>query len=101
MAMRRILLSAAAGVLGLALTGAGQAQAREGHDHGAYHPSRSYHQDHGRFSRGYDYEGRDHHWSGRVWIPTYHRYHYYDRDLRCYYYWSPQYRCYYPTDYCP
>ena len=97
--MRRILLSAAAGVVGLALTGA--AQAHEPSHHPG--PARVYYRDHGhRFSGGYYYIGHDHHhWSRQVWDAHYHRYQYYDPYLRCWYYWYPAGNCYYPVGYGP
>lgn len=99
--MRRALLGAAASVLTLVLAGAAPA-------HGPYAPPppvvgvRAHYTAHAvPFRGGYYYQGRQHHWSQRVWDAHYHRYHYYDPSLRCYYYWYPAGNCYYPVDYTP
>jgi hypothetical protein len=101
--MRNVLLSMAAGVVGLALAGTANAQPVVVGGHPPAVGVRAYYRDHGvRFSGGYYYVGRDdHHWTRRVWDPVHHRYHYYDPYLRVYYYWDPARQCYYPIDYCP
>lgn len=101
--MRSLLTGLAAAVTCFALTGSAPAHEREPHSHRPRGDARLYHRDRGvRFDHGYYYRGRDHHhWSARIWSPTYRRYHYWDPSLRCYYYWCPEHRCYYPIDYRP
>jgi hypothetical protein len=111
--MRKVLLGAVAGILGLFLVGT--AEAHDGHRGGyrgghreSYHRHHSprvyrgstYHVDFGvRFNRGYYYVGRHHdHWSSRVWSPVHRRYHYWDPYVRVYYYWDEPRGCYYPID---
>jgi hypothetical protein len=103
-AMRKLLIAVAAGVVGLALTGSA-AQAREpAHHRGQEHGHRAYYMKHGhRFSGGYFYVGREHpRWSGQVWDSVHCRYQFFDPYLHCYYYWDAPHGCYYPVTYtCP
>ncbi len=106
--MRKVLLTALAGILGLFLVGT--ADAHDGYrDRGRVvvvrtppprvYRGTSYHLDFGvRFNRGYYYVGRDHHhWTRRVWDPVYRRYNYWDPYVRVYYYWDEPRGCYYPV----
>jgi hypothetical protein len=99
--MRKLFLTVAAGVLGLALTGT--AEARPGHEHFRPTRERAYHGEHGvRFKGGYYYAGREHHhWTRTVWDAPHHRYIYWDPYVQCYYYWYQPGNCYYPVSYCP
>src|SRR2546427_171723 len=102
--MNKIVLSIAAGILGLGLTGA-VAEARDLHRPGlvAVRGGHAYHQDHGvRFTGGSYYRGRNHpHGAGRFWDPPHRRNQYYDSGLNSYYYWYAPANCYYPVTYCP
>jgi hypothetical protein len=101
--MRKLLLSAAAGIVGLALTGAAEAHPGVGGHARPPVAARAHYQDHGvRFAGGVYYRGRDHHhWTRCVWDSVHHRYQYWDPSLQVYYYWSPATQCYYPVNYCP
>ncbi len=95
--MRRILLSAAALVLGLALVGTAEAGPRGSGSHGSH----SYHMTHGtHFKGGYFYKGREHsHWTYRSWWARYGCYTYYCPSTCCWYYWYQPDNCYYPCSY--
>ena len=64
-----------------------------GHDRGP-----SYYRDHGvHYSGGYYFRGRNHdHWGHRVWDSHYHRYNYWEPNLRIYYYYDAGLGGYYP-----
>ncbi|MCI0461355.1 MAG: hypothetical protein L0Z62_30775 [Gemmataceae bacterium] len=110
--MRKVLLTALAGILGLFLVGTAEAHdGYRGGNRGGYRQNyhrdsgrrvyrgTSYHLDFGvRFNRGYYYAGRDHHhWTRRVWDAGHRRYHYWDPYVRVYYYWDGPRGCYYPV----
>jgi hypothetical protein len=110
--MRKLLLFLAVGVMGLTLVGAADAHGgrRGGHrgHHGGYH--RGYHGGHRAYYRvyghhfkgGYYYKARYHpRWAHRRWDARYHRYIYFEPELRCYYYYYAPAECYYPVTYCP
>jgi hypothetical protein len=97
--MRRVLLSAAALVVGLALVGSASAAPKAGpSSHHSYH---DYHMTHGtKFKDGYFYKGHDHyHWTHRYWWGKYGCYTYYCPSSCCWYYWYQQDNCYYPCSY--
>jgi len=105
--MRTMFLSLAAGLAGLALTGAADAHPSHHaplHRHapvrrhvGAYYKSHAVH-----FKGGYYFPGRDHHhWARTVWDARFHRYNYWDADLSVWFYWYAPGNCYYPVSFCP
>jgi hypothetical protein len=99
--MRKLMLSVAAGVVGLTLAGTANADHR-GHGGHRGH-ERSHVRDHGvRFRGGYYYHGRTNHfWTRRVWDARYRRYQYWNPSYNCYYYYYAPADCYYPVSYCP
>ena len=95
--MKKVILGAAALVLGLAITGEASANGPRGH--GSSH--RPYYASHGtKFRGGYYFSGYNHsHWGYKSWNVRYNRYHYWEPTLKCFYYWCPVNSCYYPVDY--
>ncbi len=98
--MRKLLLTLAAGALGLVLTGTADAHGgygRHGHAVAAHHHGHAV-----RFRGGYYYPGRDHpHWARRVWNARLSRFEYFDPGLNISFYWYAPGNCYYPVTYCP
>ena len=97
--MRRILVGAAALVLGLALVGTASAGPKSGgSSHGSIHNS---HERYGnQFKGGYSYRGREHsQWSHRYWWGKYGCYTYYCPSTCAWYYWYQPGNCYYPCSY--
>jgi hypothetical protein len=123
--MKRLLTSAGAVLLGLAVVGVTEASGpggRSGGQSGGHNSSAShfngngshfngsgssknsfsnYHQTFGtKFSHGYFYKGNHHrHWTSWYWSPSYGCYFYWCPYASCYYYWSAPQQCYYPVSY--
>jgi hypothetical protein len=113
--MKRILMSTAALVLGLAVTGAARAD-----KHGSSHNGNGYHypskgnreyrtersdHDYREFRLTYrdrEYHARHNHfWSERRWDSRYGCWLYWCPRVRCWYYWCQPYDCYFTVGYCP
>jgi len=62
--------------------------------------SRTYYREHDvRYNGGYYFRGREHyHWGYRVWNERYHRYHYWEPNLRVFYFYDDVRGGYYPCD---
>jgi hypothetical protein len=106
--MNRLLLSAGAVVLSLALTATAEAGSKGGSKGGSNSHygsvSHNYQLTYGvkLKSGGYCYKGKDHcHWSYSCWDKRYGCTCYWCPSACCYYYWCPPDDCYYPVDYCP
>jgi hypothetical protein len=62
--------------------------------------ARPYHLTYGiKFSGGFYFSGQHHnHWGHRVWDNHYHRYHYWEPNLRVYYFYDAGRGGYYPVE---
>ncbi len=119
--MKRVLLSAAAVALSLAVAATAQAGPKGGNRGGSsgnysqnnnhntqnvYKTSnvKDYHLSNGFKLKdgGYSYKGKDHHqWAYKCWYAKYGCECYYCPSACCWYYWYPQDSCYYPVSYIP
>jgi hypothetical protein len=104
--MRRMILTVAALVLGLAVVSTADAGGRyeSRGSRGSYRGNEfhNYHITHGSRMRDgrYFYKGHDHHqWTHRYWYGKYGCYTYYCPSTYCWYYWYSQDNCYYPVSY--
>jgi hypothetical protein len=111
--MSRMLSSAVAVTLSLAITATAMAGGKGGPSRGVSGPSPShgsksvsfhdYHVKYGtQFKFGHFYSGREHyHWSKWFWNYKYGCYFYWCPSTCCYYYWYQPSCCYYPVSYIP